>query len=252
MTAEQMARLFAQIVGLLDSDQPGERTAALDKLHALRLKMGWPSFADLLRKLESTITPEQLEAAEKNLAQWQQAHDERVRENAALAHRNAALKARVASLRATVWFMMNWRMVAGVVVVAAGCSGGWWWWSTAQAAPDQQPVATAEDAARAALDAAMRDVLGNMRWGEGDTAPRVVTVGGAPYWVVVRGSVDEQSHADAKGRPVPRHCLQLYASEAVRDAGAFVTPAPYLAFGQWMKWPMRAAECRMPGTRNYQ
>ena len=148
--------------------------------------------------------------------------------------------------------MVNWKMVVGFVVVAALGSGGWWWWSNAQAAPDQQPVATAEDTARAALDGALRDVLGGMRWGEGDTAPRVVTVGGVPYWVVVRGSIDGQSHADAKGQPVPRHCLQLYASEAVRDAGAFVTPAPYLAFGQWMKWPQHAAECRMPGTRNYQ
>ena len=252
MNAEQKARLFGQVFGLLDSDQPGERTAALDKLHSLRAKMGWPGFADLLRKLESTITPEQLEATEKERDQWVRAHDERVTENAALAQRNAALAARNATLRATVWFMMNWRMVAGVIVMTTLGSGGWWWWSTAQAAPDQPPVATAEDNARAAVDAALRDVLSGMRWGEGDTAPRVVTVGGAPYWVVVRGSIDGQSHADAKGQPVPRHCLQLYASEAVRDAGAFVTPAPYLAFGQWMKWPQRAAECRMPGTRNYQ
>jgi hypothetical protein len=250
MNRQQKSQLFGQVFGLLDSDQSGERTAALDKLHSLRLKMGWPTFADLLRKLESVVTSEQFEAVQQNLAQWMRAHDERVKENEALARRNAALAARNATLRATVWFMMNWRMVAGVAVVAL-CSGGWWWRSHAQAAPDQRTVTVAEDTAQVAVDAALGDMLGGIRWGAGDTTPRIVTIGGAPYWIVVRGTTDEQSHADEKGRPVPRHCLQLYAFEAVRDAGAFLTPAPYLAFGKWMRWPQRAAECRMPGTRNY-
>jgi hypothetical protein len=252
MNAEQKAKLLGSVFGMGDSPVEAEAVAAFLKYRALRGKMGWPNCGDMLRMIENSVAPERLEATEKERDQWMRAHDERVTENAALAQRNAALAARNATLRATVSFMMNWRMVAGVIVMTTLGSGGWWWWSTAQAAPDQPPVATAEDSARAAVDAALRDVLSRTRWGDGDTAPVVVTVGGVPYWIVVRGSVDAQSHADAKGQPVPRHCLQLYASEAVRDAGAFVTPAPYLAFGQWMKWPQRAAECRMPGTRNYQ
>ena len=46
-------------------------------------------------------------------------------------------------------------------------------------------------------------------------------VNGSEYWIVVRGAVDQTSHVDAQGRPVERHCLQLFASEAVRDAGAY-------------------------------
>lgn len=244
MNVERNARLFGQVFGKFDSDQLGERQAALEKFHALGPKLGWPTCTGLLRKLESTITPEMFEAL-------QRAYDGKVSENAALARGNTALTASVASLRAALWFTVNWRKVASVAVAAAIASGGSWWWWTAQAAPDQQSAATVADPARAALEAAMRDVLGGMRWGGGDTAPRVVTVGGTPMWVVVRGSVDEHSHADARGQPIARHCLQLYASEAVRDAGAFVTPSPYLAFGVGMKWPMRAAECRMPGARNY-
>jgi hypothetical protein len=63
--------------------------------------------------------------------------------------------------------------------------------------------------------------------------------------------VDAGSHSDARGRPIDRHCLQLFAHEAARDAGAFVTPSPYLAFGKFMTWSAHAAECRMPGDKNY-
>jgi hypothetical protein len=128
MTPEQSARLFGQIFGLLDSSQPHERMAALDKLHALRSTHGWPGFADLLRKLESTVTPEQFEAAEKSLAQWMQAHDARVAENTALARRNAALKAQVTGLRAALWIRINRRLLmTGCVALALGL-GGWRWW----------------------------------------------------------------------------------------------------------------------------
>jgi hypothetical protein len=173
------------------------------------------------------------------------AHDEKVTENSALAHRNAALAARITGLRSALWFMVNWRMVGvATAVVVLSCGGGWVWWS-ADAAPDRGSVTSA-------VNAAFDDALSRTRWGEGETDPRIVTVGNAPYWVLVRGFVDTGSRADARGRPVPRHCLKLYAAEAERDQGVYVTPSPYFAFGLWMTWPLRAAECRMPGTRNYQ
>ena len=176
----------------------------------------------------------------------------RVKENGALARRNAALAARVATLHAALWVMMNWRKVALLgLVLTVGSGGGWWWWSNEEAAPDK-PVAAADDRAQAAVDAELRDRLSRTKWGVDDTAPAIATLYGVPYWVVVRGNVDAQSHADAQGRPIERHCLQLFASRAVPDAGAFVTPSPYVALGTWLKWPQRAAECRMPGTRNYQ
>jgi hypothetical protein len=254
MTAEQKARLFGQVFGLLDSDQPGERTAALDRLHALRDKMGWPRFADLLQKLESTITPEQLEAAERSRADWERAHGERVKENTALARRNAALAARVAALRSTLWFMVNWRMVAVAGLVLTLGSGGWWWWSSAEAAPDQAPVAGAaatDGTLNDTLNAALADSLRGFRWRSSETAPLIFTVGTSAYWIVLRGSVDAHSHVDANGRPIERHCLQLYAARSQWSDGAYLTPSPYLAFGVWLKWPLIAAECRLPGTWNY-
>lgn len=251
MTAEEKKRLAA-LVGMLDSDQVGEREAALGKVHALRGPLGWPGFADLWRRAEEAISKEDFEKLEQNLAHWMQAHADRVAEIAALTRRNAALAVRIAALRASFWYMVNWRKVTGAAVALALGYGGWSWWSGAQAAPDEKPAATAtaETTPQTALDAALLDVLRRAPWRVGETSPVIVTLKDVPYWIVLRGKTDARSHADDRGRPIERHCLQLYASEATRDAGAFIAPAPY-RFGLWMKWRQHAAECRMPGTRNY-
>lgn len=46
---------FRQIFLLLDSDQEGERIAALDRLHALGKLNGWPRFADILDREPTTV-----------------------------------------------------------------------------------------------------------------------------------------------------------------------------------------------------
>ena len=117
--------------------------------------------------------------------------------------------------------------------------------------PHSDASITATDSEHAALEAAFQDALSQAKWASGDTPPVVWHVAGVNYWIVFRGNVDTGSHADAHGHPIERHCLQLYAREAVTDAGAYLTPSPYLAGGWWMKWPLRAAECRMPGKGNY-
>ncbi len=247
MNAAQKLDLFRALFAQLDSDQPGEREAALGKIHSLRDKMGWPRFVDLRDVAQQLEEAEQnLKNAEQNREQWQQAHTAKVAENAVLARRNAALVARIAALRSALWVMLNWRMMAAAALAAAFVFGGWRVW-IAQAAPDQ--VGQADD--NTGLNAALADVLSRAKWGAGDSAPATVRANGSEYWIVVRGTVDPASHVDARGRPLERHCLQLYASPALPDAGAYIAPSPYLAFGQWMKWPQRAAECRMPGKVNY-
>lgn len=252
MTPEQRARMFGGLVKLLDSDQAGERAAALDKLITLRPKMQWPSFTELLRKLENTITSEQLEAAERRAAQAVKAHEAQLAENARLARLNSVQAAALASLRSALWFAtVKWRRVGLVGLVCV--PPVYLTWSAVNSAGGSAPgvsKAAAAESTQTAIDTGMRDVLSRMKWGLGDTPPVVITVTGTPYWVVVRGSVNASSHTDAQGRPIERHCLELYANEAVRDAGAYLTPAPY-RFGMWMKWPRRADECRMPGSRNY-
>ncbi|MGE0280205.1 MAG: hypothetical protein AB7P20_06275 [Rhizobiaceae bacterium] len=247
MTPEERKRL-CDLVGRLDSDQVGEREAALGKVHVLRGKVGWPGFADLWRRAENAISPEDFERVEKNLAQWKQAHAAKEQENTLLKARVVALVSANKSTRAALWTALNFKGLVKVATVLAFVSGGGWWWWQAQAAPDQQPVAS--DPAETATNAALRDVLSRMRWKADDSAPLVVTVNGAAWWVIARGSTDAGSHADAWGKPIERHCLQIFAEKAVPDAGAYRTPAPYL-LGIWLRWPLRAAECRMPGTRGY-
>jgi hypothetical protein len=244
MTPAAKARLFAQIWGLFDSPVDGEALAAFHKWRSLKLTMGWPSAGDLLRKLESTVTPEQLEATERNAAQLAQTLDERDTEIAALRRVDAARAVQIASLRSALWFSTNWRWVAAFSMVLVLGYGGWRW-SNAEAAPDQQQVA------KTTLDASFSDVLSRSKWSEGDTTPVAITLVGASYWVVVRGTLDAKTHSDAWGHPITRHCVSLYAHEAVQDAGAFITPHPYLAFGVWLKWSQRAAECRVQGKANY-
>lgn len=250
MTAAEKAKLFASVFGMGDSPVEAEAVAAFLKYRTLRDKMGWPGFGDILRKLESTITPERLEAVERDLAQCQKERDARAQEVVRLAAHNAALAARIASLRAALFFSINWKRLAVVGVVVALGYGGWRW-SNAEARPDDAPSIPAPDDEHAALDAAFREALSRAKWLNGDTPPAVWHVNGVDYWIVLRGAVDADSHADAHGHPVERHCLKLYASEAVTDAGAYLTPSPYLAGGLWMRWPQRAAECRMPGKENY-
>jgi hypothetical protein len=248
MTAEEKGELFGRLVRLLDSDQSGERGTALEKLVALREKMGWPSFGDLLRKLESTVTPEQHQQLERDLAQWMQAHAARVAENAHLSNRNTFLAARNASLRSALFFSLNWKRLtvaslALALMLAFGLRE-----RAKSAVPDEQPrtdtVAQKDDSA--ALDEASLSLLSDWPWVAGDTRPAIFTMDGVPYWLVVRGTIDDKSHADTGGRPIKRHCLQIFASKAVEDQGAYLAPEPYALWGQWMRWPQRAAACRMP------
>ena len=65
MTPAAKARLFSQIWGLFDSPIDGEALAAFQRKRFLKVRMGRPPAGDLLRKLESTVTPEQHEAVER-------------------------------------------------------------------------------------------------------------------------------------------------------------------------------------------
>jgi hypothetical protein len=103
------------------------------------------------------------------------------------------------------------------------------------------PVADREDDA-----AAWQRYLRDERWVQGDSRPSIVTWRNTKYWVVRRGTIDDKSHSDVHGHAVVRHCLEVFASKAERDHGAYLTPSPYLVFGLFMKWPRQAVECRMP------
>ena len=241
MTPDEKAKLFYKLLGLCDSDQSQERHAALDKIVEQRAPMGWPKFVEVAQRLESKITPEEFEDLRRDRDGWQRAHDERVAEKSLLEQRNAMLVKQIATLRVSLAVAVNWRKLAFVALVAGLAVGGWRWWS-GNAVPD---VSAAASPALSSLDAAFLDLLKREAWGEGDSPPRLANVEGVQYWIVLRGSLDPDSHVNAAGHALERRCLRLFASEAVPDAGAYLTPAPYFVW--WMKWPQRAAECRLAG-----
>jgi hypothetical protein len=110
--------------------------------------------------------------------------------------------------------------------------------------PGTGPAAVAE---RQKVERALNAMAANWQWGEGETEPQVHPVAGLAYWVIGRGYIETDLHADASGQPVEMHCIQIYAKPAVADSGAYLKPASRTApFGSF-SWPERATSCR-PST----
>jgi hypothetical protein len=216
MTADD-ARLFGQLVALLDSDQHGERSSALEKIFSLRTKHNFPNFGDVLHTLNSTVPLADYQKLESDLAQC-------LRQNQLL--------------RAAVNFGRGLRRAAVVaVVIGIGCGGYYFLW----------PDASAADALARAMLAEMN---GWQNWPSktfmGDSKPIVHAIEGRSWWVIIRGAMDKTSHADPSGNPDARHCQHYFAAPAQFDPAppaAYLAPQPYGWFGR-MTWPEVAMQCQ--------
>src|SRR5271165_2190427 len=168
--------LFVQFVGMMDSDQPGERENAGEKIYSLRTQHGFPLWRDVLDQLENTVPLASMQAKETELAKWISAHDQLARNNAALARQNAAM-------RVAVRLQLNWRRIgqwgfmlslAVAAVMAVGVVGYYGLYQGGRYLislwPRTDPAAIS---AKAAEDRAFREAIGGTRWGDGDTAPVV-------------------------------------------------------------------------------
>jgi hypothetical protein len=250
MTPEEQERerLRDLIWAHMDDANEGESLTAFGKARGLKEKMGGPGFADILRernaaapKLEAAA--QNLAAAEKSRAEWKLAHDKLAAANTNLLKENSALKARILALRAVKGSLSLKRLAASMVVLAVGYGG--WHWSNADANPSTTAVIDEH------IENGLRDALKQTKWAEGDTTPAAWRINSTHWWIVARGYRDSATHADAHGKLIERHCIKIFAREAVADAGAYLTPNPYALFGAWTKWPESAAVCRMPGEWGY-
>jgi hypothetical protein len=139
MTPEQETKLCQKrdgMVGLMDSDEPAERMAALNSYYAFRKKYekdGFPKLRDLL--LNSVTLAEHLKAAEENRALWERAYHDQVKAN-------AALTAQIARPRSAFWLTIDFRKAAVLAIGLAVLYGGSWWFSKRDVRSAQQPAAT--------------------------------------------------------------------------------------------------------------
>jgi hypothetical protein len=224
---------FRKIFARLDSDTPGEREAAAHLLHAeLKGRTAAPrSCVDLLDALDNNVPKAIYDAAALKLGQAEQ----RIAE---LEQDNARLGKKLRVVKAVAFIQFHWRGWAALAVVVMGALGAWHWWNKTQGADE-----------RAAVDASLQHLLDvyqgwGERWGEGYSKPVVVTAAGENYWAILYGDTDT-SHTDSQARPVTLRCLHLYAAPAIAESDSFREPKPFGLFGWWLKWPERAALCRL-------
>jgi hypothetical protein len=206
-----MDAMAQKLFRMLDSPE-GERANALEMLHA----QGNGSWAG-----DFLATYDQLEKA-----------------NAKAQRAFAMLKGEIALLRGAIslrsWFGYNrQRLLTGGAVLACAAVGFNFF------GPQTWPVAAAE---REAVD---KDLgrFGTEAWAEGESEPRIYRVGGKPYWVILRGDSETETHANDKGQPVVLQCVHIYAKPAEADYGVYFKPVSRSGFG-WFTWPERVKLCK--------
>jgi hypothetical protein len=221
-------KLFA----MLSSSSPGERANAAEALYAHHQAQG-RTVSDHIAEFEQ-FESENAKLS-KHVAKLQAANE---RWRKAFVSKEA-VAARLRLVRE--WIAFNRARAAGGAAVLAIGAVCWNFYG-----PGTGPAAVAE---REKLDKAFYAMAASWSWGEGETEPRVYTVERQSYWVIGRGNIESDNHADAFGQPVEMHCLHLYARPAVADYGAYLKPGSRNApFGPF-SWPERATSCKPATTR---
>jgi hypothetical protein len=129
------------------------------------------------------------------------------------------------------------RVLAGTSVLACAAVGFNFF------GPQTWPAAVVE---REAVD---KDLgrFGTEAWAEGESEPRIYRVGNKPYWVILRGDSETETHANDKGQAVLLQCVHIYAKPAEADYGVYIKPVSRSGFG-WFSWPERVKLCKSPGN----
>jgi len=220
-------KLFA----MLDADMPGERSNALELLHAHQKKIGH-FCRDIVQEIEIAIPLRDYEDAQNQLAAAMQA-------NAGLARQYQAARVQLGAYKTILSIRRYWRHATACVTLPVIALVGFEYFT---AAPP---------ALRAARDAGFQAMAHATAWADtsADSPPVVREVAGAPWWIIVRRD-QNTAHEESDGRPVTVQCVRVYADEATPDAGAYLKPRPYAFWGWgWLTWPQLGADCRTENAR---
>lgn len=225
-------KLFPQ----LDDDFPGVRVQAVDALHAHHKQSG-ATFRGYLADIE------QAEAANHELPKLRADLAKAQQDNAAWLQRDtennkeiSALKRKLALRQGFEWLGRSCKyVVAGVTLLAVG------WvivWRVMQ--PPWPEFA----------DSGMRTLAQRTAWEPAAfDKPFISVINARPFWVLLRGEVDNTTFADSAGHPISMRCLHLFSVPAEAGNGVFLAPHPYALFGTgWLSWPERAKQC-VPAPR---
>jgi hypothetical protein len=223
-----------KLLAQLDDPMAGQRTQALEMLHAHDEK-NQTSFRDRVAKIERG---EQCDALEQEVAalrpQIATLDAELTQYKAAISQWQrhvAVLKVKLAVASAIAWGRTTGRRLAAYAALPLIGLVAWqgidrYWPVPSEVASDLRNIATAA------------------AWGPGCAHPFVRQAGGRPYWVLICGRSDTTSDLTADGRPIGLHCIDLYASAAKPDWQEYVKADPYGPFGLWIQWPKRAEHCQ--------
>ena len=229
-----MDDMTKKLLAKCDSSFPGERVNALDLLYDHLQKIG-QKFSDLVHEFEQAIPAQKY-------ADLEQLYTNAVKDNTAWAQRYSeqeklldATARQLAIYKYACRIKANWHALAsalaGATVLLAAAVFGYQRW-TAVPWPDRG-------------DADLRSLAGNVTWGLSFDQPFVATLGGRPYWLLLRGDVDTSSYVDGSGRHVVMRCLHVFAAPADAASGQYRAPNPYGLFGfGWLQWPERYAACQ--------
>jgi hypothetical protein len=96
----------------------------------------------------------------------------------------------------------------------------------------------------AVVDDGLHRVAASATWQDSCAQPSVHIVAGKPYWALLCGETETDTHLTAQGVAVGMHCVHLYAHPAEADFGQYIKRDPYALWGLWRSWPERAVDCR--------
>lgn len=240
---EEEGKKYAKVYALLDSDQKGERQAALEMIHDLRAQHGWPSFGDLLHSFSNAVPFTEYQRLANENATWIAIGGKLARENQIL--------------RTALRVVKDVKMaVAGICVIVFFVGGYHLVWPAGGETPPPGSGARAPEADAGGTEFSRAMLAEMKRWQpwimaatqeDGrDSEPTVHAVEGQTYWVIIRRDVDDKDHTDDMGRAVTRHCQHYFAERAAYDTTTspplYESPHPYQA-GQ-LTWPRVASVCQ--------
>lgn len=226
---------FETYVRLLDSENIGEAQNAFTLARKHQASGTFPKYSSLLDKDAALLDQiRSMQASSVPLDIYNAKCDELEQ----LKHNGPARSPMLHALRWKIQTMPPAiRLLAYASIIAAALCFGW----------NNLISPSRPDTLPNAVEAKLARLLPDAQWTD-DAKPKPIVMplrGAGNFWVLVVGSTDAGTLADANGRTITRQCVTLFAAPAVSRGGAWLSPHPFDFLGR-VRWRKVASECRLP------